>query len=200
MAPPPAQAFEKSVFVFIGKRTSITPIEGEEWLVDFTFDVDQVYKGEVSKTFVVRAQGPHALSGRNFEVSVPYLVYAKLGKHGGATDSLCSRSRPLEDAKTDLLWLKKHAKAQAPKAASKKAEQPPKVGASNTTVGPSTSPGEKAKLKTEQAPLRTAPQVPASPTPVAPPSRGCATVEHGSGLSGLLLACGIMGLRRRRRR
>ena len=182
MAPPPAQAFEKSVF---GASPPSKVRSG--WLILPSTLIRSTRERFPRRSSFVRKDLMRFL-GVTLRCLCP--IWCTRRK------AWCNRqSRPLEDAKTDLLWLKKHAKAQAPKAASKKAEQPPKVGAS-TTVGPSTSPGEKAKLKTEQAPLRTAKPL----TPVAPPSRGCATVEHGSGLSGLLLACGIMGLRRRRRR
>lgn len=98
--PPPAQeSYEEAQAVFIGVPQAFERGEGIRVRVPMT--VERAYKGVREATVEVGTARDSAACGYPFEVGRPYLVYAYDDGDGLAV-SLCSRTRPLDDAQDDV--------------------------------------------------------------------------------------------------
>jgi len=104
----PADELERSTAVFAGEVTSVKapsgPITSSADPIAVTFQVYTVWKGSHSDTFTITTARSSASCGYPFETGKEYLVYA----HGEADDlqvSLCSRTKPLTLASSDLVAL-----------------------------------------------------------------------------------------------
>jgi hypothetical protein len=109
MSGPPCQAAWTSDAVFSGTVLSMTPIKDGSLGAPF---LSLVVKFTVEQGFVNVAPGSLEIvtgmgggdCGYRFKVGVKYLVYAtKYASH--LSTSICSRTRPLAEAKEDLLYL-----------------------------------------------------------------------------------------------
>jgi hypothetical protein len=109
MSGPPCQATWTADAVFSGTVLSMTPIDNVSLGAPFP---SLLVKFNVEQGFVNAAAGPLEIvtgmgggdCGYQFKVGVKYLVYAsKYASHLGT--GICSRTRPLADAKEDLLYL-----------------------------------------------------------------------------------------------
>jgi hypothetical protein len=103
--PPPDAAMSEADAVFAGEVTE-TRIVGDELTGDLIarIAVSDVWKGDVTETVEVRTATDTAMCGYPFQPNKSYLVYA----NGGAERlrvSLCSRTRPIEQAEEDLAAL-----------------------------------------------------------------------------------------------
>ncbi len=103
--PPPQEAREQSAAVFAGTVTNIDAPQGEIISsadpVGITFDVTDVWKGEVSETQTITTPRDSASCGYAFEMGMDYLVYAYEGEDGLQTN-LCSRTTLLTAEVEDL--------------------------------------------------------------------------------------------------
>jgi hypothetical protein len=79
-----------------------------EYGYDFTLSIDQALKGIDARAteVIVRTARNTAACGFPFAVGGSYLVYAYRDSNGIYRASLCSRTRPLDDAKDDLILLR----------------------------------------------------------------------------------------------
>jgi hypothetical protein len=101
--PPPKLAMEASSAVFSGKVVSIET-EGE-FEKAVTLEVGDVWKGVEAKKVTIYTAKDGAACGVDFKEGTKYLVYATLLKRGdskGLSTNLCSRTKPLADAKEDI--------------------------------------------------------------------------------------------------
>lgn len=90
-----------STSVFRGKvLQSAAPAQGIGSEVEYTFRVDEVWKGSADTLQVVAAFADGFLCGRTYEVGTEYLVYTS-----GTSDSSCSRTKVLSEAQADLTAL-----------------------------------------------------------------------------------------------
>ncbi|MCB1555515.1 MAG: hypothetical protein KDJ14_17085 [Xanthomonadales bacterium] len=100
-----------STHVFRGKvLQSAVPVQYPEANLEYTFRVDEVWKGSTDSVQVVSAGIDGALCGRSYEVGVEYVVFTS-----GNADSSCSRTKKLSDAQEELAAL---GDGQAPETAS----------------------------------------------------------------------------------
>lgn len=103
--PPPQEARDQSAAVFAGTVKNINVPEGEIISsadpVGITFDVSDVWKGEVSETQIITTPRDSASCGYAFEMGMDYLVYAYEGEDGLQTH-LCSRTTLLTADVEDL--------------------------------------------------------------------------------------------------
>lgn len=112
--PPPKLAMEASSAVFSGKVVSIEKEGDFEKAV--TLEVGDVWKGVDAKKVIVYTAKDGAACGFGFKEGSKYLVYATLLKRGegkALSTNLCSRTKPLADAKEDIEALGKPTAAAA---------------------------------------------------------------------------------------
>ena len=119
----PCRAFSGDAAIFVGTvrarhdaaiAVNTAPVGAtgtdatREYGYDFTLSIDQVLKGiDGGRTteVIVRTARNTAACGFPFSVGGSYLVYAYRDGNGLYRASLCSRTRPLEQAKDDLILL-----------------------------------------------------------------------------------------------
>jgi len=106
---PPGQALDRSAAVFAGTVLDVdTPalslLGNSLRPVRVTFQVNQVWKGEVAERIVIRTAQDSAACGYNFSAGTAYLVYAHQSEDGLAT-GLCERTTELANAGEDLAVL-----------------------------------------------------------------------------------------------
>ena len=105
--PPPLEALERSAVVFDGMVVSLKLHErpGDVWSsadpVTVEFDVNRVWKGYDYQTMYLTTARSGATCGFTFVEGEEYLVFSS----NAATVSLCSRTRPMSEAKDDLAAL-----------------------------------------------------------------------------------------------
>ena len=103
--PPPAPkvALERATAVFAGKVTAVAE-KGQQKQV--TFEVSRSWKGIASDTVIVTTASHSATCGYNFEAQKEYLVYGSKGENAEfLSTNICTRTRPLAQAKDDLAEL-----------------------------------------------------------------------------------------------
>ena len=85
-------SFDRAEFVFAG-----TPIQLES---AYIFEVDRVWKGDVSKTFELSRLDGAACGYERFELGVRYLIFAGGGRLSGTHPAagLCTTTRPFRRA------------------------------------------------------------------------------------------------------
>ncbi len=110
MPPPPAaDALESAEAVFVGEVESITDLgsesRGGSALVDLA--VSRWFKGNGDDRAEVRTLKATSMCGYPFEEGDAYLVYASDAGDGNLGVSLCSRTRPLDQAGDDVRELEK---------------------------------------------------------------------------------------------
>jgi len=98
----PEAASSRAAAVFEGQVISIG--EANEGPSRITFNVVRTWKGADAERVVVAAHPMQSLCGVDFEVGRSYLVYA-VEQEGALTTGLCERTRRIEDAEEDLLFL-----------------------------------------------------------------------------------------------
>lgn len=99
MPPPPCQAFWQTETIFTGEVTELKSALGHSTVA--TFAVKKQLRGTLGtgvKTVTVSSGG---MCGALFTQGQSYVVYAD-GKPGSLSASLCSRTRPLSEAREDL--------------------------------------------------------------------------------------------------
>ena len=105
--PPPLAALGSADAVFGGQVIRRgDPLAGQKGVsslspVDYTFRVEDVWKGDIGDTVVVRTARASASCGYPFEMGRVYLVYATRDPSGWRTD-LCTRTTGMEWADDDL--------------------------------------------------------------------------------------------------
>jgi len=105
--PPPLAALGSADGVFSGQVIRrADPLAGQKGVsslspVDYTFRVEDVWKGDIGDTVVVRTARSSASCGYPFEIDDVYLVYATRDPSGWRTD-LCTRTTGMEWADDDL--------------------------------------------------------------------------------------------------
>jgi hypothetical protein len=105
---PPCQAAWTADVVFSGIVRSIEPIEGDRpdqpfQPVRVKFDVDRGYLNAPSGVVEVATGGGNC--GYGFAAGKRYLVYASKQPPSGLSTSICSRTRPIEEADEDIKYL-----------------------------------------------------------------------------------------------
>ena len=101
-AGPPLTALDQATAVFSGQVSDIKRTTTE---VEVSFNVTEVWKGELTPTLVINT-GPHsAACGYPFEIGQDYLIYAHGRNNTRLGASLCSRTTLLSNAEADLVEL-----------------------------------------------------------------------------------------------
>lgn len=104
----PARELERSTAVFAGEVTSVEapsgPITSSADPVVVTFEVHTVWKGPTRDALAITTARSSASCGYEFVDGREYLVYAS-GEEDDLQVSLCSRTKPLTLAGTDLVAL-----------------------------------------------------------------------------------------------
>lgn len=102
--PPPAVALERAGAVFEGVTSSL-PEPLPEGGVLYRFEVLRVWKGSPGAQAAITTAAISAACGRSYAKGSTWLVYASRRDDGTLSDSLCSRSRPSEQAAEDFAAL-----------------------------------------------------------------------------------------------
>ena len=104
----PSEELAESAAVFLGKVVSVRTIDRvdgnwkrQDTLVEFSVRI--VWQGPIWHTISLTTPWSETTCGYTFAEGVEYVVYS----HNGASVSLCSRTRPLARAATDLAELGK---------------------------------------------------------------------------------------------
>ena len=112
MAPgPPAEERESADAVFCGEVVAAEPTQrqtdyGNLQQVRVEIALGSVWKGvPEGETVELWTGSGGGDCGYHFEVGEDYLVYAYEGDDGSLSTGICSRTRPLADAETDLAAL-----------------------------------------------------------------------------------------------
>jgi|GEM_PF-1402287 len=187
-APPPDQALARADIVFEGRAGKGEFVEERQRV---PFEVHKVYKGDPGPTAEVWTNDSDDSCGRFYKAGEPYLVYTWVSKDK-IWDSLCSRTRLLDNAKKDLTELGPGEEPHPHPV--RETMSPPAVETPSDDVAPSPEP---------VAPTPTAQQPPTEPTPTAPhPNGGCAAsvadrAPTGTAWGWACLALVALGRRRR---
>ncbi len=107
---PPQESLEQATAVFAGRVTNIEkPFISTSSLdpITATFDVSQVWKGDITQTVAIRTAQDSASCGYPFELGQEYIVYAWADPdHPGELNTgLCSRTNLLFQAQEDVQAL-----------------------------------------------------------------------------------------------
>ena len=105
-APPksPSIERERAAAVFYGRVVAVKEHKSSSnssGMVEAVFEVSRAWKGVVGRTISVFTHSSSAACGYGFTVGVDYLVYA-YGGDGQLRTGLCSRTKRLDQAQTDL--------------------------------------------------------------------------------------------------
>lgn len=110
--PAPAEALRAADVVFegtvLGAPDAVRAqlgIEGYSGAARFRFAVARYFKGQQGSEAAIYTIDQESACGRRYAAGTTYLVYGRMLPDGVLTDSLCSRTRPLEDAEEDLALL-----------------------------------------------------------------------------------------------
>jgi MYXO-CTERM domain-containing protein len=182
--PPPAQeSFEEAQAVFIGVPQAFE--RGEGLRVQVPMKVERAYKGVREATVDIGTARDSAACGYPFEVGQPYLVYA-YGDADGLAVSLCSRTRPLDDAQDDVQAIEEITPGTEPHGQGLDAKpRPPQVDVDGRS--------------TQEPPAE--PVAGPPPQQVEPGTRGCGCGAAGGGAgAGLLAGLVLLALATSRRR
>lgn len=128
----PQEEITRSDAVFSGKVTQLTPtkaIDGTE-AIKVSFEVGQVWKGQIPQELLVETSSSSASCGYSFESGKEYLVYA-YSNEGQLSVGLCSRTALLADAQQDVTAL---GQGTAPVAAPEASPATASSGQSNRTL------------------------------------------------------------------
>jgi len=106
---PPRQALDRAAAVFAGTVLDVNTfalplLDNSLQPVRVTFEVNQVWKGEVAGRAVIRTAQDSAACGYDFAAGTAYLVYAYQSEDGLAT-GLCERTTEITNAGEDLAVL-----------------------------------------------------------------------------------------------
>jgi hypothetical protein len=184
--PPPVEAARNADAVFHGKLISVAdvPKNGQYALAHkmYTFEVVRTFKGQLDPQVNIKTTDNGAACGRDFGApGGEWLIYASIDDQGQAHDNLCSRTRPIEDAASDIAELE---------------------GAAGTLDQPNEPAVEPGPADPEPEPLP--PEQTEGPEPSKPSKKGCSVSDVETtplgrlGLSlGLLGSLGMLGWRRR---
>jgi hypothetical protein len=97
----PREEYEASAMVFEGRFVDNMGDE-EQGNLPFNFEVARVWKGPLAPMLTVYTGQGGGDCGYAFEPGRTYLVYASYWEHGAVfTTSICSRTRPIEEAAAD---------------------------------------------------------------------------------------------------
>ena len=99
---PPKESMEKSLGVFAGE---VTAVKTEGRMLLATVTVTQSWKGEPAKEVTVRTNSSSAACGYSFQKGNSYIIYCTGKNDAGWATNLCTRTRPLAQAKDDLKAL-----------------------------------------------------------------------------------------------
>lgn len=104
------EEMQNKTAVFSGKVTGIR--ESRKWFsssadpIEVTFEVEQVWKGEVRKKQTIYTAMSSASCGNDFITGAEYMVYAHRNSDSGKLETnICSRTRPISQATDDLITL-----------------------------------------------------------------------------------------------
>ncbi|HEY0606178.1 MAG TPA: hypothetical protein VGD58_24870 [Herpetosiphonaceae bacterium] len=128
----PQEEITRSDAVFSGKVTQLTPtkaLDGTE-AIKVSFEVGQVWKGQIPQELLVETSSSSASCGYSFESGKEYLVYA-YSNEGQLSVGLCSRTALLADAQEDVTAL---GQSTAPVAAPEASPTVASGGQSNQTL------------------------------------------------------------------
>ena len=100
--PPPAEAREAAASVFEGRVQTVAA--DEEGVLQVSLEVVRTWKGADAERVEVRTRSGEAACGYTLEPGHSYLIYTETreGDEGGEWVSLCSRTRPIEEADEDV--------------------------------------------------------------------------------------------------
>jgi hypothetical protein len=106
---PPEEALEQAAVVFAGRvvQARRAPAGGAVNTADllpYTFEVSEVWKGQVNSTFTIGSPMSSASCGYEFVLEEEYIVYAYEAE-GVLQTGLCTRTAPLASAEEDLAAL-----------------------------------------------------------------------------------------------
>ncbi len=90
----------RSTAIFEGRVRRLAP-DGGGGPVRVLFEVVQSFRGADHEQVEVVTEGTSAACGVSFEPDRSYLVFAQGAPDGGLRTSLCSRTRPMEEADAD---------------------------------------------------------------------------------------------------
>jgi hypothetical protein len=178
LPPAPSVAVERADAVFEARVEGVTaealgtPGNGMGNL-RFDLEVLRQWKGDLGAAAQLVTRTSGAACGRNLTIGKVYLIYASKQDDGQLTDNMCSRTRLASSADEDLAVL-----------------------------GPGTTPASPRPVAepTSREPPRIAPPPPelGGPAPIA--RRGCVVASADGTPLALLLAAGLLTVRRRGRR
>jgi hypothetical protein len=104
---PPLDSLAEAAAVFQGEVVEVGALEAEGGVVNtadmvqVTFKVNQVWKGDIAETTTLTTAGSSASCGVEFQSGQTYVVYAHM-LEGQLNASLCSRTAPVDLAAEDL--------------------------------------------------------------------------------------------------
>jgi hypothetical protein len=98
----PAEELNQSDAVFLGRVVEVNAGSGDSTTV--TFDVSNVWKGQITRTSILVTPGSSASCGFTFEQGKDYVVYGRMNE-GSLNTNLCSRTRLAGEATEDIAAL-----------------------------------------------------------------------------------------------
>lgn len=182
-SPGPIEAARSADAVLHGKLLSVAdvPKNGPHALANkmFTFEVVRIFKGQLDPQINIMTTDNSAACGRDYGApGSEWLIFASIDDQGQAHDNLCSRTKPIGDAATDIAELE---------------------AAAGTLDQPSDPPVEPGPSEPEPEPVQ--PEQPEGPEPTEPSKKGCSVDAGEPAPIGLLgLSLGLLGLVSWRRR
>lgn len=128
----PQEEITRSDAVFSGKVTQLTPVTNQDGIgsIKVSFEVGQVWKGQIPQELLVETSDSSASCGYSFESGKEYLVYA-YSNEGQLSVGLCSRTALLADAQQDITAL---GQSTAPSAAPEASPVAAPAAQSNQTL------------------------------------------------------------------
>jgi hypothetical protein len=102
----PCAEYWQVAAVFAGTAREIRPVPDRQGVMAVRFDVDRRGRGVNSASVVVESEPQNGGNcGFTFRVGVRYVVYAQATPGGQLTTSMCSGTKPVTAAATDLAFL-----------------------------------------------------------------------------------------------
>jgi Tissue inhibitor of metalloproteinase len=174
--PPPVEAARNADAVFHAKLVSVAdvPKTGPHALGNkmFTFEVVRTFKGQLDAQVNIMTTDNSAACGREYGApGSEWLIYATIDGKGQTHDNLCSRTKPIADAASDIAELE---------------------AAEGTLDQPNEPPIEPGPSDPEPEPLP--PEPTEGPEPAEPSKKGCSVSDTEPAPLRLLGMFGLFGM------
>jgi hypothetical protein len=113
---PPSEAFESASAVFVGTVKGVTRTDSNFGERIFRLSIEEAFKGVSGAEVEIRTPANSAACGYDFEKGQQYVVYAHIrSSDDRLVTTICTRTRPVSNAKEDLEYLRSLGKGKKDK-------------------------------------------------------------------------------------